>query len=195
MGGLTYLFGFIVNTIVASVLAGVVALIVAGLPVPKSTPPAERPRRSKARRVAATFAVAWVLVMTFGCVEMVRTHHDDLSRFEGAGVVPGLIDTEDQVVAGEHISHGDTAQTYVVVETAQDSVERFTAAKTLKRGDFDAHTASARGWSVPDWWPGKPCPGGVTYNDDPFADPPVHSDIVLSWCPRQKRAYVQRFDY
>lgn len=194
MGGLTYLFGFFINAFIATFVAGVAALIVAGLPTAKSAP-TDEPRPSKARRVAKTFAAAWLLFMTYGCVQMFRTHRDELTKLEGASVVVGLINAEDQVIAGERIAAGDAARTYVVVRTTRTDVDRFAAGKSLKAGDFDAHTASARGYTLPDWWPAKPCADGVTYNDDPFADPPTHSDIVLNWCPREARAYVQRFDY
>lgn len=197
MGGLTYLFGFVFNAFVAAFLAGVAAVIAAGLPVAKYDPSVEEKKRpSRAKLVAKTFAGVWLLVMTYGCVQMFRTHHDELSKFDGAKVAVGLIDAEDQVIAGERIAGGDNAQTYVVVETTQADVDRYVvAAKVLKAGEFDAHTASARGWTLPDWWPAKPCAGGVTYNDDPFAEPPTHSDVVLNWCPREGRAYIQRFDY
>ncbi len=195
MGGLTYLFGFVFNAFIAAVIAGVVGLVAASLSRRNPVEGTGFRTWSGARRGGVTFAVTWLSVMFFGCVQMFRTHHDDLSKFEDASVVLGLIDSEDQVIAGEHISHGDTAQTYVVVETTQDDVERFTAMKALKAGEFDAHTVSARGRTVPDWWPTDACPDGVTYNDDPWADPPTHSDIVLNWCPRFRRAYVQRFDY
>ncbi|WP_150131375.1 hypothetical protein [Caulobacter mirabilis] len=60
---------------------------------------------------------------------------------------------------------------------------------------FDAHTARARGWRTPDWWPTEACPAGVAYGDDPFAEPPRYLGHVVNWCPGEGRAYVQSFRY
>lgn len=198
MGGLTYLFGFIINSIVATFVAAFGALVVATLPVTKA--PAggaaqSKPKKGRAARAARAFITIWLLVSLYGCVSMFTPHTDDLSQLESARVVPGLIQSEAQVMAGQSISRGDTAQTYVVVSTAAEDVERITKMQNMKLSEFDAHTASARGWRVPDWWPNAPCEGGVTYHDDPFADPPSTANYTLSWCPQEQKAYVQRFDY
>src|SRR5215211_8967684 len=52
------------------------------------------------------FMITWLLIMLYGCVQMFRTHHSELSKFEGAGVVPGLIETEAQVLHAEHVVEG-----------------------------------------------------------------------------------------
>lgn len=194
MGSLTYLFGFVMNAVIATVLSGVVAGVAACLPIRESEAGPQE-SRSRGGRAAKAFAVSWLLIMLYGCVEMFRTHHDELSKFEGAAVVPGLIETEAQILHAEHIAHGDTAQTYLAISTTPQAVERVTRMKGMKPSHYDGHTVKARGWTVPDWWPASACERGVTYGDDPSADPPGYSDYTLNWCPVEKKAYVQRFDY
>ena len=194
MGSLTYLFGFIVNAIIATILAGVIAASSARLPIKvPETGCQEVP--SKTGRAAKVFIMTWLLLMLYGCVEMFRTHRSELSKFEGAGVVPGLIETEAQVLQAEHVAEGDAAQTYVAISTTPQAVERIMSLKGMKPSEFDGHTAKARGWSVPEWWPTNACRGGVTYNDDPWADPPTYAEYTLNWCPAEEKAYVQRFNY
>ncbi|QAY78931.1 hypothetical protein [Sphingosinicella sp. BN140058] len=191
---MTYLFGFMTNAVIATILSGVIAAVAAWLPIkaPEAGPQESVPRAARAAKV---FAVSWLLIMLYGCVQMFGTHHEELSKFEGAGVVPGLIETEAQVLHAEHIALGDSAQTYVAISTTSQAVERIMGMKGLKPSQFDGHTVKARGWPVPEWWPMSACEGGATYGGDPFADPPVYSEYTLNWCPVEKKAYVQRFDH
>ncbi len=195
MGGLTYLFGFVLNAIIGAFLAVVAALIAAALPRRRLVGSGEQDGWSRPKRAFATFAVVWLGVMIYGCVGMSSTRHHHLSSSEAARRLPGLIDSIEQIISAEQIVHGDTAQTYVLIQTTAVDVERSAQLKKLKPFAYDAHTVADRGWPTPDWWPTKPCPGGISSNDDPWAEPPSLSDHVINWCPVEGRAYIQFFDW
>jgi hypothetical protein len=133
--------------------------------------------------------------MLYGCVEMFRTHHDELTKFEGAGIIAGLIDSEAQVLRAERVAQGDSGQSYVMALTTAEDVERFAQMKKMEPAAYEAHTVRDRGWSPPEWWPTADCRHGVTYRADPFAAAPINLDYTVNWCPTEKRAYIQRFDY
>jgi hypothetical protein len=194
MGGLTYLFGFIINSILASIVAGAIALVVAIFPK-RSGSDGHRQRSFNARRATFVFIAAWLLLMIYGCVEMFRAHHDEMSKAEGARMVVGLIDREDQVLHAERIAQADSAQSYLMVQSSTADVQRFAQARNMRPSDYDGHTADARGWQVPTWWPTTACRGGTTYNSNPADRSPGNWSYVVNWCPAQKLAYVQHFDY
>ncbi|HEX8620827.1 MAG TPA: hypothetical protein VF718_02580 [Allosphingosinicella sp.] len=154
-------------------------------------------RRRRNRRALASFAALWLLTMTYGCVSMFATHRSTLSAWEGAGLAPGLVDSESQVLRAEHVAHGDTAQSYALVTTTQEALDAYGERVGLERREFDAHTDAERGWSVPDWWPKAPCRGGATYDQPIFDKKPdaPYVNFTIAWCPAERRAYVQRFDY
>lgn len=154
-------------------------------------------RRRSSRRALLAFAGLWLLTMAYGCVSMFATHRSTLSAWEGAGLAPGLVDGERQVLRAERVVHGDSAQSYALLVITQETLEAYSERVGLERREFDAHTDSERGWPVPDWWPKAPCRGGATYDQPIFDKPPAVPDVnfTIAWCPAERRAFVQRFDY
>jgi hypothetical protein len=181
------------NAVVAAIIAAVVAAVTVAIVRRRRL--ARGHERSGCGVFAATFGIAWLALMAYGCVEMFRPHHYKLDPAKGLLKVPGGLASTEDVLQAEEVAHGDQAQTYVLVRTTSDEVQHAATLLKLKGAAFDAHTAAARGWIVPEWWPNKVCPGGVTYNDDPFAEPPTFSEYVINWCPTEGRAYIQHFDY
>ena len=100
---MAYVIGLIINAIVATPLAGLIALGAAALPA--------KNRRIRARLIRGTvaFVVAWSAIMLFGLIEIFRTHHKVLSEADGAHVIPGLVDSPDQVLRAERVYSGDSA--------------------------------------------------------------------------------------
>jgi hypothetical protein len=186
VGGLTYLFGFTINAVIATIIAVPIAVLVAALVRRRRLSNGEEERVGGT--LVATFAVIWLSIMAYGCVDMFRTHHIELDAAEGASKVPGLVDSTDDVLRAERIADGDTAQTYILVKTSPSNVENVAQQMKLHGNAFDAHTARERGWTVPEWWPSKPCRKGVTYDGD-------FPENVVNWCPTEGRAYIQHFDY
>ncbi len=184
-----YIIAFALIGIIATGLAGLAALIAALLPV--------RSKRFRTRvfRAAAAFVLVWAACVIYGVIDLSRIHHESLSKADGSKVVPGLVRSGDQVLRAERVYGGDTAQTYAEVRITADEMGAFASASGMKTEPFDAHTAEARGWYPPDWWPRQPCLEGVTYSGDTFSDPPHPLDYVINWCPREGRAYLQHFDY
>lgn len=191
MGGLTYLFAFTANLVLATIIAAIGAAIAAAVPLRQPVEP-NRHGKVRAKRAAITFAVIWLGLILYGCVEMFRPHWRELEKSEAAGMGNGMLASPANVEQAVTVSHGDTAQSYALIRTTAADVERLAATTSLKRVDFDAHTAAARGWLVPDWWPKTACAGGVTYSADTSAP---WSDTTVNWCPREGRAYLQRYDY
>ena len=184
-----YLIDFAVIGIGATILAGLASLAAAVLPV--------KSKRFQARlfRGAATFILVWIASVAFLFFDYSGTHHVRLSTAAAVDVVPGLVRSNDQILRTERAQDGDTAQTYILVKITGDEVEAFASASQMAKTPFDAHTDDERGWPTPDWWPKRPCPSGVTYRAEPFANPPRILNYVINWCPSEGKAYVQHFDY
>jgi len=195
MGGLTYIFGFVLNWVGASIVAALIALVSLMLPARRMQIGDSENPPSKRKRAVLVFMCVWLLLMLYGCIEMFRTHHDEMDRTESARLITGLVDREDQIIHAEHVAKGDMAQTYLMVRTTALDVEHFVNTRHITAFKYDAHSARDRGWPVPQWWPAKPCKGGVTYQADPFASPPSAPEDVINWCPTEQLAYVQHFDY
>lgn len=183
---MVYLFGLAANAIIATLVAALASIVAAALPVRFG---------SRLGRGAAVFAILWLGLMTYGCVELFRTHHVELSKDEGAEILPGLVGSSGQVVQAVRIYGGDTSQRYLLLNVTKERVEAMARASGMDKGPFDAHTAKARGWETPEWWPTTPCADGVTYQGDGFGNPQSRLDYVINWCPAESRAYVQVFDY
>lgn len=195
MGGLTYLFAFILNCVIAVILAGLIAVVVTLFPSRREAEGINGKPTSRKRRAIISFIGVWLFFMLYGCVDMFRTHHDELSKFEGASIIPGLIDSEAQVLRAERVVQGDSAQSYLMVLTTADDVERIAKIQKMKPAAYDGHTVRKRGWPVPEWWPATDCKDGVTYNVDPFDTPSPDMIYTLNWCPIEKKAFIQNFDY
>jgi len=145
MGGLTYIFGFVLNGVTASVVAALIALVSLMLPTRRTQIGDSENPPSNHKRAILVFICVWLLLMLYGCIEMFRTHHDEMDRTESARLVAGLIDREDQIIHGEHVSKGDMAQTYLMVRTTAPDVEHFVSTRHIAPFKYDAHSARDRG--------------------------------------------------
>ena len=139
-----------------------------------------------------SFAVIWLALMVYGCVDMFRAHHYELSKRDAVSLIPGLVQSEAQIVRAEQIAEGDTAQTYLLVATTTTDVERVTGRDHLKAEPFDAVTTFEHD---PDWWLKSNCANGVSYRADPFNNPQAVIEYAINWCPSEQKAYVEHFDY
>lgn len=194
-GSLTYLFGLIADAVIATILAVGGAGLAAVPPAGTLAQWTGLREISRLKRFVLAFATIWLLVMTYGCVSMFVPHDISLGKQETADRLPEFVLSGSQEVQGETVVHGDSAQTYALLEASAETIAQVVDTYKLKGQEFQANTDADRGWTVPDWWPSKECRGGITYMGDVSADPPAMSDFVVNWCPAERRAYVQLFDY
>lgn len=190
---MSYLIGFIINAIVAAALGAAAALISQLLPVRAAD--ADVKWLARRKRAVGSFAVVWLGVVVYGCVDMMTPDHIALNGTQAAEVVPKAIRGAAKVLHAEGVIQDDTTRTYVVVSTTTAQMEGLAIAAQLRRRFYRPTIGSFRDGEMPAWWPTRLCADGILYDVDRWADPLSEVDYEVYWCPSEHRAYIRRFDY
>ena len=188
MGGLTYLFALTTNLILALLLGGIGALACALL---------HRyllfPQRYRARWVVGSFLSVFVGINLFGLWWMATPHERELKEADAAAEVSLLVSEGAQYGKGVHVAHGDAAQSFYLLKGNGAQASAVAQQYQLKGQSYDGDELSAKGWPVPDWWPGAACPSGTSYHPD--LDQSSVASFSMFACPARRTIVIIHYEY
>lgn len=180
MGGLTYIFGLVLYSVIGIIL-GLLAALLAWL-----LAPVERRQRSARRG----FLIAFLATVVLGLWWMTTSHASPVAEAEASEEVKLLVAAGSRYQRGEYIASGDAARSFYQLRGSRQQVEILAQRYALAAKPYSASLWRDKG---PGWWPGEPCDGGLTYDADVSAKTPAA--FTLSWCPSTGVISIVRYEY